>query len=219
MIEYKTAAFFDLDLTLTDRDTFRSFLRFQYIKNHGNWILVPKVISCGILRKFRFISLQTFKEKALVCLNNKSKSEIEKIGKYFFENFLLHCFRKPVVQKLKWHQKNKHLTYLVSASPDFYLTHVSDFLKSDGYECSKLAYRNGRFIGEFKGNDCIEGQKKWRVEILSKKKFIDLKKSYAYSDHTSDLPLLESVGHPIAVSPTNHLRKIALKRGWEIMKI
>ena len=36
----------------------------------------------------------------------------------------------------------------------------------------------------------------------------------AYADSTSDLPLLEAVGFPVAVNPETRLAAIARKRGW-----
>jgi phosphoserine phosphatase len=45
---------------------------------------------------------------------------------------------------------------------------------------------------------------------------VDLAESYAYADSTSDLHLLEMVGHPVATYPDDGLRPIALERGWQI---
>ena len=45
---------------------------------------------------------------------------------------------------------------------------------------------------------------------------LDLAHSYAYSDHESDLPILELVGKPVAVTPTEKLRRIAIDRSWKI---
>ena len=42
--------------------------------------------------------------------------------------------------------------------------------------------------------------------------------SYAYSDSASDLPMLEAVGHPVAVNPEPELREIATDRGWPIIE-
>ncbi|MGH7338800.1 MAG: HAD family hydrolase, partial [Myxococcota bacterium] len=44
----------------------------------------------------------------------------------------------------------------------------------------------------------------------------DLTKSYAYADSLSDLPMLESVGHPVAVNPDPRLRRIARERRWAV---
>jgi phosphoserine phosphatase len=41
-----------------------------------------------------------------------------------------------------------------------------------------------------------------------------LEESIAYADSTSDLPLLECVGFPVAVNPETRLAAIARKRGW-----
>jgi len=45
---------------------------------------------------------------------------------------------------------------------------------------------------------------------------IDLERSYAYSDSIADLPMLEAVGHPVAVNPDKELRKQAEEREWDI---
>ena len=47
---------------------------------------------------------------------------------------------------------------------------------------------------------------------------IDLKASYAYSDSESDLPMLEAVGHPVAVNPDGTLARIARERGWDVLR-
>ncbi len=36
----------------------------------------------------------------------------------------------------------------------------------------------------------------------------------AYADSTSDLPMLEAVGFPVAVNPETKLAAIARRRGW-----
>ena len=45
---------------------------------------------------------------------------------------------------------------------------------------------------------------------------VDLSSSYAYSDSITDLPMLEAVGHPVAVNPDRDLRRIAAERGWHV---
>jgi hypothetical protein len=45
---------------------------------------------------------------------------------------------------------------------------------------------------------------------------IDLSASYAYSDSATDLPMLEAVGHPVAVNPDRDLLRAAREREWEV---
>ena len=49
---------------------------------------------------------------------------------------------------------------------------------------------------------------------LSGEQGYDLRLSYAYSDSVSDLPMLELVGHPVAVNPDSALESVAHQRGW-----
>lgn len=46
---------------------------------------------------------------------------------------------------------------------------------------------------------------------------IDWRGSWALADRISDLPVLEHVGHPVAVHGDRKLRRLARKRGWEII--
>ena len=43
---------------------------------------------------------------------------------------------------------------------------------------------------------------------------LDLRESVAYADSTSDLPMLDVVGFPVAVNPETRLAALARKRGW-----
>jgi hypothetical protein len=45
---------------------------------------------------------------------------------------------------------------------------------------------------------------------------LDLAGSYAYSDSITDLPMLDLVGHPVAVNPDRELARIARDRDWEV---
>jgi len=56
------------------------------------------------------------------------------------------------------------------------------------------------------------------VRALALERDIDLAASSAYSDGHTDLPLLEVVGHPVAVNPDRALRRIAAARGWPVLR-
>jgi putative phosphoserine phosphatase/1-acylglycerol-3-phosphate O-acyltransferase len=67
------------------------------------------------------------------------------------------------------------------------------------------------------GPVCIDSYKKVGAEKLARTAGIDLDASYAYGNHQSDIPLLETVGNPVAVEPTPLLRKTARAKGWPIL--
>jgi HAD superfamily hydrolase (TIGR01490 family) len=214
--KYRIAAFFDLDLTITGRDSFHYFLKFYYLSKLQKWVYVPWILFWGILRKLRLISLQSFKEEALVALIGKNQTFIRKIGQLFLEEQLVEIVREKAIRRIRRHRESGHFTFIVTSCPDVYILSLVEYLKCDGYECSRLAYRNSKFIGSIVGKDCFGSEKVSRLKAIVEDRELDLSHSYAYSDHESDLPLLELVGKPVAVTPTDQLRQIAIDRCWKI---
>ncbi len=210
------SAFFDLDLTLTDKDSFRLFLKAYYFKNMFNMVYLPYVFYFGLLRKLRLISLKRFKEQALIGLKNKSMDEIRSIGASFFEHHLKTTLREKAIRRIEKHRNSGDFVFIASASPDIYVRAVSRYLNCDGYICSNLALDGTIFTGMLKGEDCIGKEKARRLKRLAEEFQIDLDRSFAYSDHEADLPFLEAAGTRTAVSPTKILHTIACGRGWEI---
>jgi HAD superfamily hydrolase (TIGR01490 family) len=47
----------------------------------------------------------------------------------------------------------------------------------------------------------------------------DFERITFYSDSTNDLPLLERVSHPVATNPAPALERIAVERGWPILRL
>ncbi|MGZ8567025.1 MAG: HAD family hydrolase, partial [Actinomycetota bacterium] len=58
-------------------------------------------------------------------------------------------------------------------------------------------------------------QKAHAIRQLAARVGLDLSGSFAYSDSITDVPMLEAVGHPVAVNPDKELRTLAEERGWE----
>jgi HAD superfamily hydrolase (TIGR01490 family) len=65
--------------------------------------------------------------------------------------------------------------------------------------------------------ELVSGSAKVKVmERLALQCGLDLELSYAYGDSVRDIPMLERVGHAIAVNPTARLARRARLRGWPI---
>ena len=75
---------------------------------------------------------------------------------------------------------------------------------------------DGRFTGRVL-RACHGTGKADAVRELAAAHELDLAASTAYSDGHSDLPLLEAVGHPVAVNPDRDLRRVARERGWPVL--
>ena len=56
------------------------------------------------------------------------------------------------------------------------------------------------------------------LQELAARDGLDLAASTAYSDSHTDLPFLETVGHPVVVNPDRALRRVAAERGWPVLE-
>ena len=92
--------------------------------------------------------------------------------------------------------------------------YVGDDVEVIGCE---MIVKDGLFAGHVEG-PLFGEHKRALVEAYAKTHDIDLKASYAYSDHWSDVPFLETVGNPVVVNPKRKLRKLAERRGWEVLE-
>ena len=58
---------------------------------------------------------------------------------------------------------------------------------------------------------CYGPNKALAIRELAERNGIDLERSSAYSDSATDVPMLEAVGHPVAVNPDRALAKAAAR--------
>lgn len=82
--------------------------------------------------------------------------------------------------------------------------------------------RDGRYTGRITGTPAFREGKVARLQSwLSQRgrRLDDFAQSWFYSDSTNDLPLLETVTHPVAVDPDKELRQIAEQRRWSIITL
>src|SRR5690606_33315392 len=75
----------------------------------------------------------------------------------------------------------------------------------------------GRYTGNISFYAYGEGKAEAMWE-LAERTGLSLEDSFAYSDSLTDLPMLEAVGHPVAVNPDRELRAIAEERDWQILE-
>jgi len=117
------------------------------------------------------------------------------------------------------HQDEGRLVFIATAASQGLAGLLADVLAFDGglgskYEVDAAGIYSGREDGPF----CYREGKAQRVQEHAAKHGIDLSASYAYSDSESDLPMLRTVGHPVAVNPDAPLAKVAADEGWEVLR-
>ncbi|ANU27690.1 haloacid dehalogenase [Planococcus versutus] len=216
-------AIFDFDGTLYSKETFQ--LMMNHLKNHPTHSkryrqfyrnIMPPYIGHKLKiypeRKMRERSVQAY----LSALETFTKVELEQ----FFGEIAdqMHDDMNPnVVDRLQAHVANNDYVMLVSGAFTPLLHAVTKTLPIKTIIGTEVLYNNN-IVDHRTPLSHIQGPLKTiKIEEALEGWEIDWANSYAYGDSYSDLPVLELVGHPIAVQPKADLRKVAEKRNWEIM--
>ncbi len=117
------------------------------------------------------------------------------------------------------HQDAGRRVYIVTAASQELAGMLAQVLALDGAIGSQFSeVEDGVYTGKPTGLFIYRTGKALAIKQLAAQEAIDLSESYAYSDSESDLPMLEVVGHPVAVNPDSELARVARERGWEVLR-
>jgi HAD superfamily hydrolase (TIGR01490 family) len=118
---------------------------------------------------------------------------------------------------IEMHREAGRDTFIVSASPHVIVERLAAVLGMTGGIGTRGTVVDGHFTEEIDGPFVHgEGKAEAVADVISASGYVP-EGCFAYSDSVSDLPLLELVGHPVAVNPDSALESIARTRGWPIV--
>jgi HAD superfamily hydrolase (TIGR01490 family) len=130
---------------------------------------------------------------------------------------LLARLRPEARQLLDRHRHAGRDTYIVSAAPQEIVEPLAHSLGMTSGIGTRSVVIDGAYSGELDGPFCYGEGKVVAMRSLAAWHGYDLSHCYAYSDSASDLPMLEAVGHPVAVNPDSRLERHARRNGWPIV--
>jgi len=117
------------------------------------------------------------------------------------------------------HQDAGRRVYIVTAASNELAEILAHVLALDGGIGSQFSeVRDGVYTGRPTGLFIYGEEKALAIRRLAEQEAISLEESYAYSDSASDLPMLRTVGHPVAVNPDRDLLRVARQEGWEVLR-
>jgi HAD superfamily hydrolase (TIGR01490 family) len=126
---------------------------------------------------------------------------------------------RPEAQRLiEMHRRAGRNAYIVSASPQELVEPLAAAIgMTGGIGTVSAVDQDGVYTGELAGPFVYGPGKVAAIKEIADREGYDLNMSYAYSDSASDLPMLEAVGHPVAVNPDGALARVAHDQGWPIV--
>ncbi|GAC1365187.1 MAG: HAD-IB family hydrolase [Actinomycetota bacterium] len=118
------------------------------------------------------------------------------------------------VRRIRAHRALGHRVVFMTAGLDFCFGALASL--ADEFVAAKLAELNGIFTGDLDQPPLVgEARASW-LNDYARRTGADLSASYGYADSLSDLPMLETVGHPVAVNPEVPLARMAKSRRWPV---
>jgi HAD superfamily hydrolase (TIGR01490 family) len=215
-----SAAFFDLDNTLVQGASLFHLAR--GLTAHG--LVSKREIAGHALRQVRFRMfgersglLDEVQEHALDFVKGHEVSTMVKICEAVYDDYLADKIWPGTRALSEAHLLAGREVWLVTAAPIELAQVIADRLGLTGALGTRPEAIDGVYTGRIAGPLLHGPDKARQVARLSHVRDLDLGHCYAYSDSANDLPLLSSVGHPVAVNPDRPLRRHARQNSWAIV--
>jgi HAD superfamily hydrolase (TIGR01490 family) len=214
------AAFFDLDKTVIAKASMVAFGRPFYRGGLINRRTVLRALYGQLVYLQLGASeqkLDRIRESLLRLTRGWHRDQVCEIVEEAIEAIVEPIIFAEAADLIDWHHEEGRLVVIVSASPDEIVTPLSKFLGADVCIASRARVDDdGRYTGsmDFYAYGPFKAE---AIDALARQRGIDLAGSYAYTDSYTDLPMLEAVGHPVAVNPDRVLTRYAREHDFEVL--
>ncbi len=138
--------------------------------------------------------------------------QIDEDSLEMFNEFILAKSFPAAIRRVREHRALGHRTLLITGALDFVVQPLKPLF--DEIIAPSLEINGGKYSGRMTHVPPIGETRAAALRSYADENNLDLKESVAYADSTSDLPMLEAVGFPVAVNPETKLATLARRRGW-----
>lgn len=183
-------AAFDLDRTLTRRDTLMPFL----LRAIGRERTYRAILACSLPLAQAAALGGPHRDRAKVALLVRTLGglpweTLAAVAEPFADHVVAYGLRPQVRARLEWHRDQGHELVLVSASPELYVTPIGRRLGFHAALATRLELdADGRLTGRLQGANCRGPEK---VVRLRQWRGADLTVAYAYGDSAGDREMLQ----------------------------
>jgi len=220
-----SAAIFDLDGTLFTGHVWQGLSRYlQRRRRNRLWLytFMATHMPLGFLYQLHLMDggqmRLTWSRHMSWMLRGMSVTEGVRAFTWVTDEYVMPLLRPDVAALLREHQARGERVILLSGAFQPLLEIIGERLGVEVAIGTQLEQRDGRYTGRALGPAC-QGEGKavrLRAYLAGEGSDVDPGVCNAYADSIFDLPVLETVGHPVAVYPDEELAALAVQRGWPI---
>ncbi|HEX6886980.1 MAG TPA: HAD-IB family hydrolase [Candidatus Nanopelagicales bacterium] len=214
------AAFFDVDNTMMRGSSFAALAKGMADRDYFTtgevleftWKQLKYVVS----GKESKGDMAQATENGLAFVKGRSPDEIRGLATEVYDETMVQRLWAGSVELAEAHQALGHEVWLVSATPIEVAEEIARRLGLTGGLGTVAEVQDGKYTGRLVGPPLHGTAKVDAISRLAQERGLDLARSAAYSDSSNDIPMLSSVGSPVAVNPDGALRAHAKAQGWPI---
>jgi HAD superfamily hydrolase (TIGR01490 family) len=215
------AAFFDVDKTVIAKASMMAFAPSFYREG----LIGRRALARGLWTQLLYVrfgaspeQLTRIRESVLTVIRGWEQERVREIVAASLDAVIPPITFAEALDVIAEHRAAGRRVYLVSASPAEVIEPLARHLGvGDAVASHARVDAEGRYTGEME-RYAYGPMKAAILAEVAERDGIDLSRSWAYTDSATDLPMLEAVGHPVAVNPDRTLRRVAEERGWEIRR-
>jgi HAD superfamily hydrolase (TIGR01490 family) len=212
------AAFFDLDKTIISKSSSLALSRPMYragLVTRGQLVRGAYAQLVYALVGADEKKMDRLKEGMLQLTKGWDREEVEQLVEDVLIDVIDPFVYQEALDLMELHRAEGRAIYIVSSSPEEVVRPLARHFGVAGVLATRARIVDGKYTGDLEFY-CYGEAKAEAIRELAAERGIDLDSSYAYTDAATDLPMLQAVGHPIAVNPDRDLRKEAEASEWEI---
>jgi HAD superfamily hydrolase (TIGR01490 family) len=205
-----------MDKTLIAENSGSLYMKYRYERGEVDGWDLAKGLFAYLRYKAGILDIRAFTQQAIVEFRGVSERRLAREGRDFVERLVLPTVYPDAVEAVRWHREQGHVVAIVSGATRYVVRPLAEHLGIRHYLYTRVEVEQGRLTGRVIDPICFEEGKIYWLQQFIDEKGIDLARSWFYTDSVTDLPLLELVGHPVAVNPDPFLYRVARRRTWPV---
>ncbi|QBI19391.1 HAD-IB family hydrolase [Egibacter rhizosphaerae] len=215
----RAAAFFDLDKTVVAKSSALAYGRAL----HREGLISSTTVARTTYAQLSFQlfgadadKMDRSREAMLELMHGWNAARLRELVTEGLDEIIEPMLYPEALELLDEHRRAGHVLFLVSSAGEEIVQPLGSRLGVDRVIATRMGVDDeGRYDGTLDFY-CYGPAKADAMRDVAAADQLDLEASYAYSDSITDLPMLEAVGHAVAVNPDRDLRHVAVERGWQV---
>ncbi|KAF0966187.1 MULTISPECIES: HAD-IB family hydrolase [unclassified Rhodococcus (in: high G+C Gram-positive bacteria)] len=211
-----TLAAFDLDGTLISGYSASVVYRDRLRRFDISVAELLRTTNAAVETRFRGADVGNLMRIGVESLAGRMEDEMQEWGQRLFRQEIARMIFSEVRGLLAAHRHAGHRVVMATSATPYQALSVAADLDIDAEDvlCTRPAILDGMLTGKLESAPLWGPAKAEALREYADKHDADLGDSFAYSNGAEDVPMLKSVGHPVALNPDRKLAATARQNGW-----